>query len=248
VNTLKGDLHNHTVLSPCGDIEMTPAFMVRKAVAEHFDFFAVTDHNTTLQCAQILPIARREGIKVFCGAELNTSEEVHCVALVEDEERLAELQKFLDDHLPHIDNDVDKFGYQLVVNEAEEILYQAPYLLINALDVGIDDCEKFVHSLGGIFYPAHIDRTGYSVISQLGFIPPDLSIECIEFSKNCKWQTFLERPENAYLKRYNCIRSSDAHYPEDFATVSCRFTMEEPTFAELKMALRGENGRKVEIV
>ncbi|MCI2082140.1 MAG: PHP domain-containing protein [Bacteroidales bacterium] len=246
MRTFKGDLHNHTLLSPCGDIEMTPAFMVRKAVEEHYDFFAVTDHNSTLQCAQILPIAKREGITVFCGAELNTREEVHCIALVEEGKPLDELQEFLDLHLPHIGNDVDKFGYQLVVNEKEEILFEAPYLLINALDVGINECERFVHSIGGIFYPAHVDRTGYSIISQLGFIPSDLDIECIEFSKNCRWRQFMEN--NRYLKRYNPIRSSDAHYPEDFATVSCRFTMERPTLKELGMALRGEGGRKVEIV
>lgn len=225
---------------------MTPAFMVRKAVAEHYDFFAVTDHNSTLQCAQILPVARREGIKVFCGAELNTREEVHCVAIVEEGGPLEALQEFLDLHLPHVENDVDKFGWQIVANEQEEVLYQAPYLLINALDVGVDECEKFVHSLGGIFYPAHVDRTGYSIISQLGFIPPDLDIDCIEISKKCDPEKYLAA--NPYLKKYTCIRSSDAHYPEDFATVSCRFRMEDLSLAELKKALRGEDGRKVEIV
>lgn len=242
----KGDLHNHTVLSPCGDIEMTPSFIVKAAKEAGYSIIGISDHNSTRQCREIYNLACAEGILVLCGSEVCTREEVHCLAFVEDFEKLNELQEYLDKYLPHIPNDPEKFGYQLWVDRNEQVLGEEEFLLISALDRSIDDVERFVHSLGGIFIPAHIDRTKYSILSQLGFMPPDLKVESLEISKKCDLNTFVN--QNNYLSKYNFIRSSDAHYPEDFARVACNFYLENLTFDEVKMALRRENGRYVEIL
>ena len=42
-----------------------------------------------------------------------------------------------------------------------------------------------VRNRGGIVIPAHVDRRSYSIISQLGFIPPDLEIKVVELSSHC---------------------------------------------------------------
>ena len=45
MNRFRADLHNHTLLSPCGDIEMTPAHIVEAALTKGYDIIGITDHN-----------------------------------------------------------------------------------------------------------------------------------------------------------------------------------------------------------
>ena len=49
MNGFKADLHIHTVLSPCGDLEMSPTAIVDRALARGLDMIAISDHNTTRQ-------------------------------------------------------------------------------------------------------------------------------------------------------------------------------------------------------
>lgn len=242
----KGDLHNHTVLSPCGDIEMTPSFYVDAAKKAGYSIIGVSDHNSTRQCAETCALAREKGLFILTGAEICTKEEVHCLAFVDGEERLALLQEYLSKYLPPIPNDPEKFGYQLWVNRDEEILGEEEYLLISAIDQSIDEVERFVHLLDGIFIPAHIDKNKNSILSQLGFVPFDLAVDSLEVSKRCNLESFLS--QNSYLKGYNYIHSSDAHYREDFAVTACNFYLQSLSFDEIKMALRREEGRYVEII
>lgn len=44
----KADLHTHTVLSPCGDLEMSPANIVQQAKKKGLDILGITDHNLSL--------------------------------------------------------------------------------------------------------------------------------------------------------------------------------------------------------
>ena len=50
------DLHLHTCLSPCGSLEMSPQRIVETALERGLDAIAVTDHNSTLQCPEILAL------------------------------------------------------------------------------------------------------------------------------------------------------------------------------------------------
>lgn len=248
MNPFKADLHNHTVLSPCGDIEMTPSFIIDAALKKGYDIIGITDHNTTLQGREIKRIVGDGEPYILCGAEVTSKEEAHCLAFVDGDDNLDKLQSYLEEHLPKIPNDVDAFGYQLLVNENDEVLDEAEYLLISAIDQNIDQISAFVHSLGGIFIPAHIDKMHNSIISQLGFIPPDLDFDALEFSKRCDIPSFFT--QNKYITKFHTsfIRSSDAHYPDDFCRTTTIFNMECRCFEEIQMALHGQDGRYVEIV
>ncbi|MFA6335099.1 MAG: PHP domain-containing protein [Bacteroidales bacterium] len=235
---IKADLHIHTVLSPCGDTEMTPAFIIKRAKECGLGIVGITDHNSTLQCLETKRIGEREGVFVLCGAEITTKEEVHVLAFVEDEEKLKKLQSYLCEHLPKIPNNVDFFGYQLVVNENEEVLEEERYLLINAINQTIEQVEQFVHSLGGIFIPAHIDKRQNSLLSQLGFFPPGLQVDAIEISGKTDLKEFIS--QNNYLKRFNFIKSSDAHIREDFGGTYSEFNIETPSFSAIKEALNSK--------
>jgi PHP family Zn ribbon phosphoesterase len=245
MNQYRVDLHIHTILSPCGDLEMSPAKVIEKALEKGLDIIGITDHNTTRHCKLISKLAAPKGIFVLMGAEVTTREEVHCLTFFENDDQLSEFQVYLEKHLPPIPNNTGKFGYQIVVDNDEQIIDEIEFLLLSALDQSIDQVEKKVHSLGGIFIPAHIDRPSYSIISQLGFIPADLLFDGIEISANCKVQSvipFLEKHSERTI-----IRNSDAHYLKNIGSAFSTFEMEYRTFSEVKLALQGKLGRRVNI-
>ena len=179
------------------------------------------------------------------GAEVTTKEEVHCLCYFENEKQLAEFQNYLNKYLPNILNDTQKFGYQVVVNEEEEIIDEVSCLLISGLSQGIEEIEMKVHSLNGLFIPAHINKSINSVISQLGFLPLDLKVDALEISMHITKKEFISK--NNYLKGYNFIQSSDAHYIDSIGSACTNFFMEELSFTEVRKALRMEEGRKIEL-
>jgi PHP family Zn ribbon phosphoesterase len=239
----RADLHMHTVLSPCGDLEMSPSAIIEEAKSKKLDIIGITDHNSTKNCDVTRKLGEKEGIVVMMGAEVTSKEEVHCLAFFENSEVLNEFQSFLDAKLPDIKNKVKSFGYQLVVNEKEEIIEEIDRLLLSGLTCSIDELEKEVHRLGGIFIPAHVSRPKFSIISQLGFVPSDLNFDALGISKyNSREKLFKNQ---SYLDECATVQSSDAHFLKDIGSVFTEFEMEEASFAELKQALRGENGRRV---
>ena len=245
MNQYRADLHIHSVLSPCGDLEMSPANIIEKALEKGLDIIGITDHNTTRHCKLICKLAQPAGLFILMGAEVTTREEVHCLTFFENDDQLSEFQVYLEKHLPPIRNNTEKFGYQVVVNEDEQIIDEIEFLLLSALDQSIEQVEQKVHSLGGIFIPAHIDRPSYSIISQLGFIPTGLLIDGIEISANCHVQSVI--PLLGTQSAMSLIRNSDSHYVEDIGKAYSIFEMKNRTFNEVKLALQGMLGRKITI-
>jgi 3',5'-nucleoside bisphosphate phosphatase len=239
----KADLHVHTVLSPCGDLEMSPVNIVEEAARKHIDILGITDHNSTKHGALIKQLAEKKGIFVLCGAEVTTKEDVHCLTFFETIEALADFQVFLDVHLKGVKNKPGIFGYQVVVDEHDNIIEEVDTLLISALDQTIDQVEQKVHKLGGLFIPAHIDRPAYGLIGQLGFVPPDIAADAFEISGYTNRKEMINKYK--YLAGYTFIKNSDAHTPEQIGRRYNLLEMEEMSFKEVAMALKGLEGRKV---
>lgn len=245
MNTYRADLHIHTVLSPCGDLEMSPSKIVKEASDKGLNIIGITDHNSTKHCTLVKELAKAQNIFVLMGAEVTTREEVHCLAFFETENQLADFQFYIENHLPQIENNTAKFGYQVVVDAEENITEQINHLLLSALDQSIEQIEQKVHSLDGIFIPAHIDRPSYSILSQLGFIPSDLMIDGVEISAGCSINTIKQSLGSAADK--SIIRNSDAHYIDNIGKAFSSFEMKNLSFSEVKLALHGVGGRKVTI-
>ncbi len=241
----KADLHVHTVLSPCADLDMSPDKIIQRALYHGLDIIAITDHNSTRQCSIIREMAKDTGLFVVNGCEVNSSEEVHALCLFEDDYSRNEFQKFLDKHLPAIPNHPSYFGYQVVVNEKNEIIDEVESYLGSALKVDLDTIEKKVHQLNGLFIPAHIDRPINSIFTQLGFIPPDLRLDAMQITSHAS-EKEVRRQYDLHEER-SLIKCSDAHYPEDFGKTFTTFHIHELSFQELKWALLQKNGRKVSI-
>lgn len=233
----------HSLLSPCGDLEMSPANIVDQAVARNLQIIAVTDHNSTRQAPLVKKLAGNKGILTLCGAEVTTREEVHCLALFGDMLYVEAFQQYLDQHLPDIKNDPKYFGHQIVVDEQEMIVLEEEKLLISAISQTIDQVERKVHELNGLFIPAHIDRKKFSLVSQLGFVPPGLIADAYEISTHTTRKDIIKM--FPYLKSNTFIRSSDAHHPSQIGSSVTLIQMGSLSFDELRMALAGNEGRRV---
>lgn len=234
---IKADFHVHTVLSPCGDVEMTPLFIVERAKSAGLSIVGITDHNSTLNANVIKEIGDREGIFILTGAEVTTSEEIHVLVFVDGKDKLRILQEFLETNIIKIKNNPDLFGYQLVVDEYENVTEEIEYLLINALDKTLDEVEMFVHSLGGIVIPAHINKSANSLLSQLGFIPRINNFDALEVLLRDGRVFFAGNEVDTGVKKL--ITSSDAHYIEDFGFSYSSISIEgDITFEKVKSSLK----------
>lgn len=231
----RADLHIHTVLSPCGDLEMSPANIIRLSGQKGLDIIGITDHNSTRQSRIIRDYGKKNGIFVLTGAEVTTQEEAHCLAFFELDDELDEFQNYLDSHLPDIHNDPDKFGYQVVADINDDIIYQEEKLLISALDQNLEEVQKKVRQLNGIFIPAHIDKPRFSILSQLGFVPRGLDYDALEISPHVSRESF--RACHPELREAALIQSSDAHYPEDIGKVFSLLNLTNRTFENIRQAI-----------
>lgn len=222
---------------------MTPENIIELALERGIDMIAVTDHNATRHCRLAEHYSHNRDIFVVCGAEVTSKEEAHCLAYLPDYEMLDKFQDYLDEHLPDIPNDPDKFGDQVQIDEEMNIVYEEPRLLTSAIDQSVNQIADTVHAMGGLFVPAHIDKMKNSIISQLGFIPFDLEYDAVELSEHgCRDEILKTHP---YLKGRTFTRSSDAHIPDRIGVAPCYIEMETRSFEELRKALHQEDGRRV---
>jgi len=243
MKSFRADLHIHTCLSPCGSLEMSPGTLVGKALETGLDIIAITDHNSTKQVKTVKKMAENKPLLVIGGAEINSREEVHCLALFETDEALSDFQEYLDQHLIPMKNDPEYFGYQVVVDENDEIVEMEERLLIYPLDTGLLEIEKKVHELNGLFIPAHIDRPFNGIISQLGFVPENLKADAFGLTRKAlvkKWKEDSRVPAGAVF-----LKNSDAHHPSALGQTFTFFEMEQASFQEIRKTLKGENGRRV---
>jgi PHP family Zn ribbon phosphoesterase len=236
----KADLHIHTCLSPCTELDMSPKRILSSAKEKNVDILAICDHNSTQNSQAVIKAAKGINIKIIPGMEVTSQEEVHVLALFDDIEKTLQLQDHVYKHLPG-KNDQDAFGMQVIVNESEEVLGFCDKLLIGATTIPLEEIIRIIHSFDGITIASHIDRQAFSIISQLGFIPEDLELDAVEISSHLT----LEEAKKTIKTTYPFTRSSDAHYPQDIGKAFTTFLLEEGTVAEIKKALKNEDGRKI---
>jgi len=236
------DLHIHTVLSACAEIEMLPEFILERARQLGLGLIAITDHNSAENAAAMLTAARGTGITVLPGIEVQTREEVHLLCLFDTLEQVTHWQEEVYAHLPPLKNKEDVFGVQVMLNAEGEAVGYNERLLLTSTSFSVEEVARRIHELNGLCIPAHVDRPAYSIIANLGFIPPGLGLVGVEISHLLSlkeaWARFPQ------LEQYSLIAGSDAHRLKDMAARTT-FKMAEATVAELALALAGEGGRAV---
>jgi predicted metal-dependent phosphoesterase TrpH len=238
----KADLHVHTCLSPCGDLQMTPQKIVGEVLRQGIELVAICDHNSARNVPAVLRAAQGRNVVVIPGMEVCTSEESHVLALFDDVESVMELQAVVYANLQG-ENNADVFGAQVVVDEFDEVCGTEGKLLIGATDLSVDDIVGAIHRLGGIAIASHIDRESYSVVGQLGFIPPRVRFDALELSSHITDVQAATRFQQ--YEHYAFVRNSDAHFLSDIGTNLSVYILDEPTLPEIAKALRRLDGRDV---
>lgn len=226
------DLHIHSCLSPCGDALMTPNNIVGMAFIKQLDVIAVCDHNTAENLPAIQTVADMMGVLLLPGMELTTREEAHMLCYFPDVEACRAFGALVYAHLPPIPNRPAFFGVQQVMNEQDEEIRQEDRLLISALDMSFEECERQIHAHGGLCVPAHINRGGNGVLNALGFLPGDARYDALEVSDA------VDMPP-IDLSGYRLLKSSDAHYLEHMLEPSFTLDVREKSVRAVFDAIAG---------
>ncbi|MBD3306736.1 PHP domain-containing protein [candidate division KSB3 bacterium] len=241
VRPFAADLHVHSVLSPCGDYNMAPGPILEQARRQHLDLIAITDHNSGENVKAFWEACQGTEITVLPGMEVTTEEEIHVVTLFDDLDTLTTWQALVYEALPPLKNNEEFFGVQVEVDAHNGIVRVHDRLFAGTTSLPINSVIKRVHTLGGLCIPAHVDKPNFSLISQLGGIPPDLDVIALEVFR----ATPLEWARQHYpdVNRYSVVRASDAHYLQDVGIARTTYVIEQPIVQELRKALLHREGR-----
>jgi PHP family Zn ribbon phosphoesterase len=239
----RADLHIHSCLSPCGELSIYPRKIVKRALEEGLEIIAITDHNTAENAAAVLRAAEGTGLTVFPGMELTSEEEVHILGLFENMEAVLPVQDEIFRKLPEAAENDPLIKDQVIVNQDDEVTGFSRRFLIAAAALSIFEIVDLIHRNDGLALASHIDRESFSLFSQLGFLPADLPLDGLEISPNMT----VPQARTAYAScaHLPIVRFSDAHQPGDIGRPFTEFLLAAPALNEIRMALRGREGRKV---
>lgn len=225
---VRADIHNHSCLSPCADLTMSPRFLSRAAKARGLDIVALTDHNASLNCPAFAAAAAGNGLIPLFGVEMNSLEEVHLLAIFPSPREALEFGERLDSILPFFPAGQWAGGDQAVVDESENLLDLYGKWLGAALEAGFGDLAALAAGAGALVVPAHVDRAHFSVFSQLGFLPEG-PYDAVES---------MREPPPTLRLGHSAVSSSDAHYPEDVGRRSFMIDIAENAIRRLEDDLR----------
>ncbi len=202
------DLHIHSCLSPCGADDMTPNNIVNMAFVKGLDIISVTDHNACRHARVLKELSDALGILFIPGMEVQTREEVHMLCYFPSVEAIEAFDEKLEMYKSKIPNNTKVFGNQLILDGNDIKIGEISNALILSVELGIEELEEMILNHEGAMVPAHINKSSNSLIVNLGFIPSDLRISCIEIHEK---SPINEKLLGAYKRLYN----SDAHYLEN---------------------------------
>ncbi len=242
MRTYAAELHVHTVLSPCAEVEMIPPLIVQEALDRGIDLIAITDHNASANVGAVQAAAAGTPLAVLAGMELQTREEVHVLCLFDTLEQVMAWQAVVDAHLPRLENNIEFFGEQFVVDETGEFIRREPRLLITSANLSLEEAARTVVQLGGIVIPAHVDRKAFSLIANLGFVPTDVPVKALEISRHL--DPAQARQKLPQIRQFPLVQGGDAHRLDEFLGANL-FTLAAPTVGELTKAFLNAEGRSM---
>ena len=222
---------------------MSPRGVVQTAVEKGLDLIGVCDHNSAENVLAAKRAGQAAGLMVLGGMEVTTAEEAHILAFFDRDDDLLAFQEQVYGHLSGT-NDEKRFGQQVIADEEDGVTGFCDRLLIGATTLPVEQVVAAARAATGesLVIAAHVDRDVFSLIGQLGFIPPHLGLDAVEVSRHMTIEA--ARKQFADCSSYPVITSSDAHCPEDIGARAMYLSIEEATVGEIKKALQNRDGRK----
>lgn len=237
------DLHVHTVLSPCGELEMGAPEIAEACREAGISLVAVTDHNASDNVPAVMEASGGNPV-VIPGMEVQSAEDIHVVVLFPDMEAAESYQCWLWKRMPRRGNRPEIFGDQLIIDSKNAILGEQETLLIQGAGYSVDEVASEACGRGYLVVLAHVDRPFFSYESVLGPVPEDFPCHALELSAAVNRSSF-----GSWKKRYPrrlFLRSSDSHRLSQISRDrgTCML-LQAPSFGELRLAFSGQDGRRV---
>ncbi len=258
---LLADMHVHTVLSPCASREMSPPAIVAESLRKGLAMIAVCDHNSAGNARAVAEAAAAAAataaargaadpalrLMVIAGMEITTAEEAHVLGLFPDVEAAeragAEVRAGLPLWRPLSSNGPSaalRSPEQELVDAAGNLIGIEVKMLSAASRFSLSETVDLIHGNGGLAIAAHMDRRSFSVVSQLGFLPPDVPFDALEISAA---GAARGRAGEFVARGLPLVSSSDSHFLDDIGVSRTALAVHAPSFAELALALAGAGGR-----
>jgi len=241
--TYRADLHIHTLLSPCGEIEMIPNLIIEAAQEAGLDIIGIADHNSCENAGAVMEAAIGSGIKALPGLEVQSVEGVHLLCLFDSIEQAEEMQHVVYKALPRIEVTAKLYEQQMVVDYRAEFVNFCTIPISVPTSLEIDEVFERVYALGGILIPSHIDRLETGMCGVLGMLPDSPEFEAVEISKNITPDAARERYPSVGDRPI--FQNSDAHWLSAIGECRTLLEIEHRTISEIRLACRSEGGRRV---
>lgn len=237
------DLHIHTLLSPCAEIEMIPSLIVEAARIAGLDIIGIADHNSCENADAVVEAARGSSVKVLPGMEVQSVEGVHLLCLFDSVEQAEQMRETVYDRLPNIAVSERQYKQQMVVDSVADFVKYVTKPISLPTSMEIDEVFERAYTLGGILIPSHIDRHETGLCGVLGMLPETPVFEAVEVSQNITTQE--ARAKYPSIGPLPVFHGSDAHWLSAIGERRTMLYMESRTVEEIRLACRGEGGRRV---
>ncbi len=223
---------------------MSPLGVVQTALRKGLDLIGICDHNSAENVQATMRAGREKGLMVLGGMEVASEEEAHILVFFDRDDDLLKFQETVYKHLSGR-NDEKRFGQQVIADAEDGVTGFCDRLLIGATALPVQKIVDEARASAGesLVIAAHVDRDAFSLIGQLGFIPPHLGLDAVEVSRRLTIAEAMRRFPDCL--KYPVITSSDAHHPDEIGMRTVRLTVADGTVAEIKKALASRDGRTV---
>lgn len=235
---------------------MIPSLIIEAAVRAGLDIIGIADHNSCDNAGAVIEASAGCSVKVLPGLEVQSVEGVHLLCLFDAIDQANAMQKTVSAALPSPSPPtgegrgegaapkwVKAFQEQLIVNSADEFIGYCERHLSMPSSLTIDELWERVEDLNGILIPSHIDRKSTGICDVLGMLPEEPDFAAVEISGNIS--PVEARTVYPSIGDRSILCNSDAHWLSAIGERRTTFYLEHRTVAEVKMACRGENGRRV---
>ncbi len=215
---------------------MIPPLIVARAIEVGLDIIAITDHNSAENAEAVMQAAQGTALKVLPGMECETVEGVHMVCIFDEVSAALALQEQVYAKLPDLPNRPETFGAQFVVDKEGEFIRYNDRLLLVPSELSIEGIWQIAQDLGGLAFPAHVDRSAYGIYGVLGFMPSHPVFPAVEISSRITAEDALRKYPDLSGKRL--FRCSDAHRLSEIGAGKTMLELKHRTAAEIRMMSR----------
>ncbi len=230
----KCDLHIHTPASyDFTEKTITPKDIVETAIKKGLKVIAITDHNTSKWCKDLIEAAKGTELCVLPGVEITCSDgrkNIHLIAL------------FPKDKSKRIQDLLSKIKINVEEQENPTGETHSEYNVVNVLDV--------IEELGGFAIAPHADSENGIASGKEGIPRVDIikhrALMSVE-TKNAKTKKCLDGTDPTYNRKLACIRSSDNTSLDRIGSESTFIKLDMLDFEGLRQAFLDPDSRIREV-